>query len=190
MPTSADITAPLVIGWCVTALAFAGNLVWNFKNRQHTDNLGRDIRREKHELDIWLRHRSKIENRAEEFTTFVANLPGQVLALAPTADPKLSLPVWGYNVSLLHDSLARALAEADKSTYCYGNNWESLAQGGQNGHETNWDSILSLMSASEQLTTANEIVIAFKKMSVHALEIDRIIQHALNDCDFKYHPEK
>lgn len=175
------------IGWGVTALAFAGNLYWNALNREHTNKIANDIRRENFERDVWERHRARIDDRLEELTSYVSELPGQLLALPLPSDSK-TLEIWGYNLTLLHDSLARALTEADASAYCDGSAWEALASGNVHGSESSWDLVLSLFEEARISETEDARLKKLKKMNVYVMEIERVIRARMRDADFRYQP--
>lgn len=189
MQPPSSINTPQIVGWLLTAAAFAGTMYWNFANRRHTNRIANDIRREKFEQDVWERHRARIDSRLEELTSFVSNLPGQILAMPPGINHEPQLEIWGLNLSLLHDSLARALAEADQSIHCNGDDWEIAAQGATHGTEKSWDIVLSLFG---QASSENDIKVSIKhlrSMNSYTLEIERLIRRKMQAADYHYEPK-
>lgn len=176
------------IGWAVTFAAFAGNMWWNFKNRQHSNKLASEIRQEQYSREIWSRHRSQIEERLEEFVSGVCGLPGQLRALDELVNPAKSIDLWGYQIMILHDALSRALRAADENTYCRFADWEDAANGRAHNSEASWDILMSLFELAKAENGFDGQIEHIKRMAGYAMEIEGTIRVKIRDVDFLYQP--
>ena len=188
MAAGGGIGAAQILGWIVTGAAFGGNLLWNWLNRRHTNRVAETIRLEQYAKEVWERHRIRIESRLEEFVSCVQELPGQMLTYPGFAERAASMDIWGYNLTLLHDSLARALAQADHSAYCEGSSWQAAAAGRDHGTEHSWDLAMTAFEQAREAVDEESQLTLINSLAPYALEIELLIHHKIQEADYRYQP--
>jgi len=98
------------------------------------------------------------------------------------------MDIWGYNLTLLHDSLARALAQADHSAYCEGSSWQAAAAGRDHGTEHSWDLAMTAFEQAREAVDEESQLTLIKSLAPYALEIELLIHHKIQEADYRYQP--
>ncbi|MEM9087082.1 MAG: hypothetical protein AAGB23_14265 [Pseudomonadota bacterium] len=190
MPEPGAIGAAHVLGWVVTALAFAGNLFWNWRNRQHIDETAQQIRVDQHKRDVWDRHRSRIEERLEGLTSFVAKLPSQVAAMMPREkkDKAVPLKMFILELNAEHDALSSALSDTDDSAYCHGSRWAEKAYGDVSEQESSWDVLLERIQKASRCRKLDNQIDILTQLQAPMREIELAVRAEIRENEFCYQP--
>ncbi len=193
MPPSPDaINTPQIIGWSVTAAVLAGNLLWNWLNRRHSNSLASGIRQDTFKLDQWTGLKSSVEGALDSFEEQVDII---LMLVAPSPEAKDPEPfaktigLKGKALALKQDKLARSLAACDRSLYAEGCSWEVLANGRTQNYESDWDNINNiLIEAAEQ--PDGKAIETLKDIGPYARSIAVGIQDALRVETVRHDPDR
>ncbi|WP_379553570.1 hypothetical protein [Qipengyuania sp. DGS5-3] len=183
MSQGAVITDAQIITWIVAGSGIFANLIWNWRNRIHTNSVAEEIRSDQRRLDRWDRLRARIEAALDGL---VGDLKSAHLLVAK-ADKNASAVVAmvdaiGLEINLLQDALATALEDADRADFCDGTDWGTLANGKAiYDGETSWDMInIVLRTAAAE---KHGQIATLKRLKLYADDIDRTVRDALEVQD-------
>lgn len=189
MPNSNVVGAPQIIGWVITAVAFGGNMLWNYLNRVHTNELAAGIRKDQYAREVWGRLRARVETKLDDFVAQVIQLPGQIATMQPAPDLSAFLDVMGHGVVALHDGLATALTDLDSSAFCFGDDWANAAFGETIGLETSWDLMLVELGAATAASDVAASLIHLKAMGPLVRQIEAAVRDLIRKQDWQHEPK-
>jgi hypothetical protein len=179
-----------VVGWIVTFVAFLGNLVWNWRNRLHTNELAANLRFEQHSRDNWSRLRARIESKLDELVEAACEAPSTVKALPDGSTASQVLEMLNLDLVGKQDRLARALQEADVSHYTNYEDWANAGSGLPHGNETSWDLLLAKFEEAGQAANEADVFARLVEMRPFALEIEHAVKEKVRGQEWFFEPAK
>lgn len=188
MSSGGQVQTVHLLTWIVAFIGIAANLIWNWRNRIHTNDLGVEIRRERYQQDQWARIRTKIENAVDDLVESVVTAPVQIQALSPGTDPKVFLDMLNLNIVNNQDALARALRAAEESDDCSVLFWDSAQWGSDHGDETSWDILLSKFSTARDEKDIKTQVTQLAALKPYVLEIYSAVAELIRRQDVVLKP--
>lgn len=169
MAADEGVQAYHILGWVVAGAGVAVNLFWNWKNREHTNEMALSIRKDQYQRDTWARLRTRIEDRLDELVEAVVGAPAQMRAIE--GSPTSFLDILNIHLVNAQDALARELAAAEKSQDCNVMFWHRAQWGIEHGDETSWDILLAGFSAARNVEDLEQQIRELISLKPHVLEI-------------------